>query len=195
MSELITKILKVEDNVQEKEKRGRPPGSTKGSLRKNPKWEPKNWRPVHDQIITLYCAGKSNREIAIEVDYTEALVSNIINSSKGKELASHLMEKTREVYIAKSEKDQTLLAVAALKRIEFVLTNDELFCQAPLQVFDRSLRYLEAAGKLTGNKPDQRTQNNIFIGDDVAKQLAMGMEKAERVRLLHAGPTTDGNNK
>jgi hypothetical protein len=170
-----------------KRKPGRPRGSKAvGYIRKSIKWEPKVWRPIHEQIVYQHVLGKSNTEIAAEIGYTDQQVSNILNCTKGKQVKESLLEKGRSHFITETEKDQEAMVVAANGIIKKVLTNEDWVNKAPLAMFDRSIAYLKAVGKMTGDKIENKTQNNIFIGADVAKVLSDGLAAANEVIKRHS---------
>jgi|HubBroStandDraft_3_1064219.scaffolds.fasta_scaffold177425_2 transposase len=57
-------------------------------------YEPKSLKPSHICVIQLHVEGKTNREIAAAMDYSEQTVSNIINSSQGQSMIAAVCEES-----------------------------------------------------------------------------------------------------
>src|SRR6266850_7034341 len=64
-----------------------------------PKWKPKRWHPVYEEIVLLGALGYANTEIAREKGFTKEHVSNVLNTPQAKMIQAIIlkqMEKKRE---------------------------------------------------------------------------------------------------
>lgn len=160
-------------------KRGRPPG--KNILRKSPKWQPKEWKPVYAQIVFADSVGLPNTEIASKYGFTVQHVSNILNLPQAVKLRAQLANRIQERMIEGIPGRLEAIADTAVKNIETVIGNQELLNKAPMQMLRSSMEYLKLQGKLTGDAPKTTVNNNtLVIGDAGAKQMLEGLMKAKR---------------
>jgi len=161
-------------------------------LKKNEKWTPKKWKPVYEEIVLLSAAGKSNEEIAKVAGYTPQQISNILNAPQAKlaleEIGVRAREKFGESFYDRIER----LSQRSLDNMEKVLTKDEWLDAAPIAMFDRSLNFMKAAGKLTGDSPKEARTTNIIIGAEVQRTLLEGLQKANRVIEIHSSLNEKG---
>lgn len=165
--------------------------TAKRVLTKPEKWVPKKWKPIYEEIVLRSAAGSSNEEIAVSLGYTTQQISNILNTPQAKEVLAGIGSRVREKFQESFGERIENLTLTALTNMEVVLKDETVREVAPLQMFDRSLSYLKAAGKLQGDSPKGNT-TNIVIGVDVQKNLLTGLQKANRVQEIYTqnGPGT-----
>lgn len=151
----------------------------------NPRWEPKKWHPVYEEIVLLDCLGYSNKDIAEDKGFTAVHISNILNTPKAKmirELLLKQMEKKREETI---EQRLEKLADKAMDRAEKVITDDDLFAKNPLGVFDRAIIVMKGANKIKDQEEAKLIQNTMIVSDEAAIRLAKAMAGIKRREELH----------
>jgi hypothetical protein len=156
-------------------------------LHKKARWQPKKWDPLYDQMVALSCTGLSNKAIADRFQYTPQQVCNILTSDQAKIVKQLITEHIRKVASEDSAARLTRLEHAALKNVDFVLTNEELMQKSPLAIYDRSMAFLKGIGKMEGDKPQVQQTTNVIIADDIAEKLLKGIEKANEAAILHSG--------
>jgi hypothetical protein len=150
------------------------------------RWEPKKWLVVYDTMILMHVAGKSNREIATELNYHEVQVGNILRSRQAMIVKELVRRKLNEEITETIPEKLKRLEMAALGNVEAALTNATLQEKSPLALMDRSLAFLKGIGKLEGEKSSQ-TINIVNIANEQATQLIAGMHKADEAMRLHGG--------
>ena len=163
------------------------------------RWNPKDWKPEYEAMVALCATGKTQREVAEIFGYTEAWLSQIINSPKGKEVRAKIIAATRhEVSTTVAERIRDLQELG-LKRMEAVLADDAIAKRSPLAIFDRSALLLKNTGvikdkgvqpppsQVPGNVTNIQ-QNTLIINGQQAKSLREGLKKADEVKQLYAPP-------
>lgn len=156
-------------------------------LKKSARWQPKKWKPIYEEIVLLSAGGKSNEEIAENLGYTSQQISNILGTPQAKETLSKISSRAREHFQVTFSERVEVLADRALSNMEKVLTEDKYLEAAPMAMFDRSLTFAKAAGKLSGDSPKNTQTTNIVIGSDVQRTLIEGLQKANKVLEVHGG--------
>lgn len=151
-----------------------------------PKWEPKKWHPVYEEIVLLDCLGYKGVVIAEMKGLTPQHVSNVLNTPQAKmirEITIKRMQQKRELTI-----EQRLEAVTdrAMSRIEEVVNNDELAAKNPLGLFDRAITVLKATNKIK-EAPTGPVTNNMIVSDAAMDKLLKAVEKSDQVKALHSG--------
>lgn len=159
-------------------RKGRPPG--KNILRKNPKWQPREWRPVYAQIVFADSIGLPNTEIGLKYGFTAQHISNILNLPQAIRLREQLANRIQERMLDGIPGRLEVIADNAVKNIEAVIGNEELLNKAPMQMLRSSMEYLKLQGKLTGDSPKTTVNNTLVIGDAGAKQMLEGLMKSQR---------------
>lgn len=177
--------------------RGRPRGTRNGK-RLTTQWEPKKWKPLYEAIVVHHVAGHKSVDIAKSLKCTPAAVGLVLNSIAGKKR----IEEVRVVHT------QSLKAVAvdrlsklrdkAFDRIEKVITDDKYAESAPLKIFDRAMKVLQAtnapgfenktpAGGDPNSLPGNTiTNNNVLITDpEIAGRVLSGFQKLEEIKRIH----------
>lgn len=155
-------------------------------LKPGKRWQPKKWLPIYDAMISLHCAGKSNKEIAETFDYTDQQVSNILCSDQAKAIIAQVALYVRNKVSETAAERMKRLEAAAIANIEHALTSPELKEKSPLAVADRSMAFLKGVGKLESG--EKRQQNNVIvIASEHSKQLVAGMNLADEALKLHGG--------
>lgn len=151
-----------------------------------PKWAPKQWHPVYEEVVLLDALGYKNKVIAEMKGFTPEHVSNILNTPQAKvikQIVIKRMEQKREETI-----DQRLENVTnrAMARIEEAMNNDELAAKNPLGVFDRAIVVLKATNKIK-DAPQTVNNNTMIVSDEAMAQLQKAVSLSDEVKQLHAG--------
>ena len=160
--------------------------ATRRARLNRPRWEPKKWHPVYEEIVMLSVMGYKNTDIAKEKGLTPVHVSNILNTPQAKliiEIVLKKMEKKRELTV---EQRLDRLATKAMDRVEEVIENDVVAEKNPLAMFDRALEILKGTKKIkTADAPT--TNNTLIVTEDVSKQLIAALQLSDKARALHSG--------
>jgi len=159
------------------------------------RWEPKKWKPLYTQIITLSCSGMPAKMIIQQIQlttgkvYTPQQISNVLNTSKAREIIAlielNMKERAKENLTTNLE----YIAVKTTERMRSAIDNDDLFQRAPFQTISMGIKALEGLGHL--KKPDEKNSNYIqravFLTIESQQQLVDGMAKANEAMRLHSG--------
>lgn len=163
-----------------------PPAARRARLNR-PRWEPKVWHPVYEEIVLLSALGYSNLDIAADKGLTPVHISNILCTPQAKMIMRLVIgqyEKKRELTI-----DQRLNAIAekAVGRVEEVIGNDAYAAKNPGGMFDRALSLLKATNKV--KEPDAIVQRStLVIPSEVFERFTVAMERSQRERRELAAP-------
>ena len=150
------------------------------------KWRPRRWEAMHEEIVLLSCIGKSNAEIAAQFKYTPQHISNILNCPEAAITRRRALEVLRigaHASITDRLKD---LEDQAVKRLQEVMYDDELFTKSPFAVVDRGLQLLKGVGRLKGTEDGKAPANRILILDaESSKMLKEGLAASKEAHRLN----------
>lgn len=150
------------------------------------RWDPKEWRPEYTAIVAVSCTGLSNEVVGKQFGYTKEHISNILNTEHAKKLRQLINKRLIDSTNASQAERLDSLRNVALKRIEDVLYDDDRAVTNPLQIFDRSFKFLQATRDLApesekGTSSQTNIQNNLVLSDSAAKALTQGIAGALEV--------------
>lgn len=151
-----------------------------------PKWEPKVWHPVYEEIVLLDIMGYKNTVIAEMKGFTVVHVSNILNTPQAKiirQLTLKRMEQKREETI---EQRLERLTHDAMARVEDTIRNDDLAAKNPLGLFDRAITVLKATNKIKEVAPTVNN-NTMIVSDEALDKLMRAVKQSDEAKALHAG--------
>lgn len=160
---------------------------------RRPRWQPKTWHPVYEQVVALAAAGKTNLELAEIFDYTPQQVSNILCTEEAKKVLSNIADNLRTEGTKSVQARLERLTNAALDVSEDILITrkDEFLEAAPFKLLDRSLAILRGVGKMIGEDKgvtNNTVNNTMIISDSHQKQISSGLDKAVEAWKLHGFP-------
>lgn len=151
------------------------------------RWQPKEWTPVHEQMVALSCANYSNIAISEIFKCTAQHVSNVINCDHAKVLRRKILDNLSEKVNTGIAERVVNLSDKAAQRVYDVINDDELFKESPFSVFDRALKILEANKHIapTGTPAGINVNKAIILSGEASKQLTDGLAKANEAAVLH----------
>lgn len=159
------------------------------------RWKPKEWRPEYTAIVALSCTGLSNAAVGKHFGYGQQQISNILNQPEALEIRKLIGNQLLETAVLSIPERLQKLQNVALSRVENLLNDDERARANPLQIFDRSFKFLQASGQLKdgyessrggGNTNTVNIQtNNLVVPPELLQRLADGLDKAKRVAEMH----------
>lgn len=159
---------------------------------RRPKWNPRKWHPVYEEVVLLSAMGYKNIEIAERMGYTAVHISNILNTKQAEVILGVIEHRMRNKHIDVKEKSIEerfeALATKAVKRCEDVINDDELAEKSPFGVFDRSIKFLRAVGKIKDPEEEKETRADFRIPVAAAAGIREGLRLAMEVRNRHALP-------
>lgn len=152
-----------------------------------PRWNPKQWHPVYEEIVLLDSLGYKNIAIAEMKGFTKEHISNILCTPQAKlikQLILARMEKKRDETI-----DQRLERIAekAMSRVEETINNDELAAKNPLGLFDRAITVLKATNKIKEQPTAVDNSRTIIVTDTQMEKLNRAMQLSDEAKQLNSG--------
>jgi len=169
-----------------KARRGRPVGAVNRAANAT-LWEPKDWKPLYEQIILLSISGRNNKDIALLVKRTPAMVGMVLRSQAAKKRQSELLENVRETIFAGIDEKIAEATVAGADRIHTVMTDKAYFEATPFAVVDRAMKLLQSSGNLSVN--EKAAQLNVdkmlVLQGDQTSDLVKGLLEANEVQRMH----------
>jgi len=159
--------------------KGRPKGSGNGYQRTTERWNPKKLTPSHYAILSLRAAGLKLEEIGKEVGKSKECVSQLCNSPKGKAYIALILDGAAKQFKEDTEQALIKTSTIAVKNIEAVLEDEELRELQPFRMFDRSMSFLKATGKMRGESPLPLGGATLTaIGDSAIKAMADALRES-----------------
>ena len=206
----IKKLEEEQKKILDELKEEGPTNVAHISEAKQERWQPTEWRPEYQLIVTLSLMNFTGEQI-VEImsekynyEVSRQHISNILNCDKAKEIRAAATEKVEEVTVRVVDQMLEEAEGIASKRILQVLKDDSLYLKNPFAVFDRAAKVLEGRGKLrrevidfAKNQNNQQNNFNFFanLPETVQKRIDEGMKRIALVEELH-GPSKDsGNNR
>jgi len=172
-----------------KRKRGRPRKDELTSRRASiQKWQPKTWKPIHEEIVALHCAGAPHAMIAAKLNKSIQYVSRICNTPQAAIIIKHALAQMVSQHKDLQEERFSQMAARAMQRISDVLEDDQLARDEPFAVVDKAFKLLSTTGVIGPKKEDGATHihaKNVTVNN--LKQTAIvelkdGLAKATEVR-------------
>lgn len=172
---------------------------------KRPRWIPKHWKPIYQEVVTYHVMGFTNREIAEATGFTHFHIGMILNCPQAEGQIVEVQERLTKIKLGKVKKKIDDMATRALERVEEVLTNDELAADQPFAMYDRALKFAVSARVLQpsdGNITETTETNNtlnvagnvtaLAVPKEMLEALLAGTKKADEVaerslKLLNPG--------
>ena len=169
-----------------KARKGRPIGAVNRAANAT-LWEPKDWKPLYEQIILFAISGRNNKEIAHIVKRTPAMVGMVLRSQAAKKRQAELLNNVRETVFAGVDERLAEATVAGAEKIHKVMTDEQYFEVAPFAVFDRAMKLLTGSGKLSANEKQAQlnVQKMLVVQGDQAQDLVKGLLEANEVQRMH----------
>lgn len=152
-----------------------------------PRWEPKKWHPVYEEIVLLDALGYKNTDIAKEKGFTTVHISNILNTPQAKVLKEILIKRLRSRGEETIEQRLDRLAHKAVDRVEEVLEKDEYASKNPGGIFDRAITLLKVTGKVKDPEA-QRPVNTLMVPVEMMQALSDAIRISDEARNINRLP-------
>lgn len=184
-----------------KRKRGRPPKLSNPHPKPLEKWEPKDWKPHYDWIVSLSAIGYGNTTIAEKLkadfgfEYTPQHIGNIINCKQGKVVAQVITQRQRNNISGSIAERLQGIADKAVDNLERLITEEQFFEKTPIQVVDRGLALLKGLNHLKAENANSvggiNVQNAVIIPGEGATLIREAMQKSDEAKRLYDIATGD----
>lgn len=156
-----------------------------------PKWNPKQWHPVYEEVVLMDCLGLARKDIALEKGFTEQHITNICGTPQAKIIRELFRKRMAQKYEGTIEDRLERITHKAMSRIEDVINDDKIAEKNPLGLFDRAITVLKSTNKIR-EAPPTVVEKQLVVTDEQMAQLIAGTKKADEAKRLHSG--NDDNN-
>jgi hypothetical protein len=151
-----------------------------------PKWEPKKWHPIYEEVVLLDCMGLKRSEIAQRVGFTEHHVTEIFNTPQAAIVRKLVMARINEKAVQTIEQRLEKVTLKAMARVEDVMQDDELAKKNPLGIFDRAITLLRGTKKIAGENSETNINKALIVSEHQFEKLMKGTALADEARKIHA---------
>lgn len=157
---------------------GRPKGMENGEGKTPSLADPK---PIHDYMLLLHMAGRTNVEVAETLGVTPTRVSQVLRSDWAKKRIEHLQQNVQQNLMGSIDAQLTSLAHRSLENIRKTV-------EAPISVLHPMKKHqdkigmelLQGVGFLRG--ADRDDNGKLTFGEDAAARLSKAIERANNIR-------------
>lgn len=153
-------------------------------------WRPVKWKPAYDIVVSLFCSGMTQVDIARQTGYHKQHVYNILSTPE-----AEIIKKKFSLAVQNSIAEEIPGKIAKLRkkaydRLEEVLDNDTLVEKAPFQMFSAATSFLKGIGSLNDgglviNNNNQTQNNHLAMSDELASELVAALKEANQVKEIH----------
>jgi len=161
---------------------GRPRGVKNGQGVTPTLLEPK---PIHDYVLLLHLAGRTNKEVAEVLGITPQTVTNVLRSEWAQEKIVHLRGTVQSGLLGQIDSQLLELATKSIGNIRTTVNANI----SPLHPMKRhqdkvGLQLLEGVGFLKGAKGDKENEGGgrVTFGEEASTRIAKALERAARVQ-------------
>jgi hypothetical protein len=161
---------------------------------KRPKWTPKTWKPVYQEVVTYHVMGFTNIEIADATGFTKYHIGLILGCPHALAQIEKVTERLAKIKLGKMQSKIQEMTDLALERVQEVLQNDELAIDQPFAMYDRAIKLAISARALspTDGNITEKTENNntlnvagnvtaLAVPKEMLEALLSGTKKADEV--------------
>lgn len=155
-----------------------------------PRWNPKEWHPIYEEVVLLDCMGYKRTEIAYRMGFSDMHVTNILKTEQAAIVRKLVLARINGKAMQTIEQRLETVTLKAMQRVEDVINNDTLAEKNPLGVFDRAITLLKGTRKI---QPDTESGPHIgkaiIVSDQQFDKLIKGTAMADEAKRLHAIPS------
>jgi hypothetical protein len=176
--------------TEEGERKGRPAGS------KNKKigfrnWQPKKWKVDYEMMVLMHVSGKSNKEIAESLDFSEVQVGNVLLCDEAQKRLDEIKGRLHNRGKTIEEKLVYIMEKSTDRVVEFI-DNDMTFEKSPISSVTKAMQCMEMIDVRlrTGSKGDSTTNNLILATETNLDRLLGAMHNSQKAKELNAGEFT-----
>ena len=152
-----------------------------------PRWNPKQWHPVYEEVVLLDSLGYKNTSIAEMKGFTPQHISNILNTPQAKIIKQLILKRMEQKRDETVEQRLEKITNRAMSRIEETINNDELAMKNPLGVFDRAITVLKATNKIKDAPAIVNDNRTLIVTDAQMDKLDRAIKLSDEARQLNSG--------
>jgi hypothetical protein len=151
-----------------------------------PRWNPKEWHPIYEEVVLLDCMGLKRDEIAARMGFTPVHITNILKTDQAAIVRKLVIARINGKVQLSIEQRLENVTHKAMQRVEDVMNNDVLAEKNPLGIFDRAITLLRGTQKIKPETDGTHINKALIISEQQFDRLIKGTELADEARRLHA---------
>lgn len=152
-----------------------------------PRWNPKEWHPIYEEVVLLDCMGLKRSEIATRVGFTEEHVTNILKTEQAKIVRKLVIARINDKAQLTIEQRLEKVTLKAMDRVETVINDEELLKKNPLGIFDRAITLLKGTRKIQPDDGATHIHKAVMVTESQFDRLIKGTALADEAKRLHSG--------
>jgi len=157
-----------------------------------PRWNPKEWHPIYEEVVLLDCMGYKRSEIAIRMGFSEMHITNVLKTDQAAIVRKLVLARINSKAMQTIEQRLEAVTLKAMKRVEDVMNNDVLAEKNPLGIFDRAITVLRGTRKIQPETDGgSHIGKAIIVSDHQFDKLMKGTAMADEAKRLHATPEVE----
>jgi hypothetical protein len=143
------------------------------------------WKPVYDMIVAGHILGKSNKDLAVDFDYTPVTISNILRSDMAQTLIAQAHDRIRANAVEKGIEVMDIhekIKQKALQRVDEFLDNDELAQNSPFAYMNTIAKYTSAPAAPAASSVNVQVNTNVQqnnVSENSLNRLTRALELSE----------------
>lgn len=153
-----------------------------------PRWNPKEWHPIYEEVVLLECMGLKREEIAARVGFTEQHITNITKTPQAAIIRKLITARINQKATQTIEQRLESVATKAMQRVEDVMNNDVLAEKNPLGIFDRAITLLKGTQKIKSEEGGTKINRALIVSEQQFDRLIKGTALADEARRINAPP-------
>lgn len=151
-----------------------------------PRWNPKEWHPIYEEVVLLDCMGYKRSEIGARMGFSEMHVTNILKTPQAAIVRKLVIARINNKAMQTIEQRLETVTEKAMTRVEEVINDDELAKKNPLGIFDRAITLLKGTRKIQPEESGTHIQKALIVSEQQFDKLLKGTALADEARRLHA---------
>lgn len=152
-----------------------------------PRWNPKEWHPIYEEVVLLDCMGYKRSEISLRMGFTEMHVTNILKTEQAAIVRKLVIARINGKAMQTIEQRLENVTLKAMQRVEDIMNDDKLAEKNPLGIFDRAITVLKGTRKIQPEDSGGTHINKaLIVSEHQFDRLIKGTALADEARRLNA---------
>jgi len=152
-----------------------------------PRWNPKEWHPIYEEVVLLDCMGLKRSEIASRIGFTEMHISHILKTEQAQIVRKLVIARINGKAQQTIEQRLETVTLKAMQRVEDVINNDVLAEKNPLGLFDRAITLLKGTRKIQPEDGGTHINRALIVSEQQFDKMIKGTALADEAKRLHSG--------
>jgi hypothetical protein len=153
-----------------------------------PRWNPKEWHPIYEEVVLLDCMGLKRSEIASRMGFTEMHITNILKTEQAQIVRKLVIARINGKAQQTIEQRLETVTLKAMQRVEDVINNDVLAEKNPLGLFDRAITLLKGTRKIQPEDGGTHINRALIVSEQQFDKLIKGTALADEAKRLNPAP-------